>query len=1363
MKKYLGLLAFAGMFGAFAADTVDAEHRVQWLGTARDGCYDDAANWTGGELPANGIDGKYGYVNFQANDVTVRVSQAGCTENSGSIFLGCGAGTHTLTIDTRGTFWEKKGVKAATDWWGVPFAQNLSGTHIFNFEALAKTANNNRIWRFDDALFTWTSTGTTRQDFDLWSGTMTFGDIAGQSANGSLYLGSNGGVVNFNIHPEATLNSSGVFFQRGNAVTHTTFLGGRHSINGFVLKDGNAGAGVTWLHLTNDAEVVSTTWVQLGARASGGTPRDGRSRGVLDMSCSSRMEVMGGYVYLGGANVSDDGLFFNLRNEGDLILRDEAQFIAQGLVYVGCSQCSTGRVDMSGSTVLSTGSIQFGTSSNAVGEVVMRDDAALTCGGVLYMGFAQYAQASMVMKDRTRLSVSPSIGNWMCLAPHANNAFARFEATDDAEIRFHDNSSIEMTMGGTSRAELVLSGRARVLGGTTTIVTNKSAVAGNTSLSLADDARLAVRAVRGGSPVDGSPCMTFTADGGTLAVSGSAAPVAPFLSGCVATLGAGGLTLDTCGLPVVIDQDFTAASGAGSATFTKVGSGSLTVRRNSTHPRTVVEKGTLVFADGVTRFGNTLVVSNGAHLAVSAAGVAVDALVFDGDLLLDVPDTLPLDAAQTLLTLDTALAAEQIDHLAIGNPVGGKAYALALGQDGRSVTVTVSAATASSYTWNAASGAWNVAGNWTPTGLPTHNDDASVASGAAITMDAPGTVHTLDVVVTDPVTVSGDAPLLVQDGVSVVAGGSLTVSAPLRGNDSVALTKRGSGTLTVSGDNVDNMQGNWRLDGGTTTFTSAAALGADSESAGALALSNCTFRYTGEATTVRRPLRLDGEFPCVMDVVGDLTFENFRISRLQGDAGIVKTGAGTLTLDVPSGTTTMSWQQNAPRKTNVDVSGIFSAPNGEVSSWDGAGQLSVLEGRLAIVGKGKAVSTVRQEHHGSVGGSGVAASVSPELYLKDVDFWQGSGNGFHSLVGMGQVAAGADPKVVLDGANFHVNGLYFGHSRASGNAQMVRPVLAITNGTLDVAWYMTVPSDQGGLEPVVRVGEGGLIRRSSSTTAGGMIFTRRIDARFEDGGALEVASPQYLYLGGTANGEMLFANGGKMKVTAFASLNSSGAVAIAFDDGSAEFTENGGCSTTCNPAGVAFRADAGGGELIVGSGKTHFLGIPLRGTGAFTKTGAGTLVLTNDVRVSGTAKPLTYTAMGATTVKVACVGGVEIAEGTLACAAGTTDAASRFSGLGTLSGAFDTFTLAVEPGATDGLTFADLTATKVVVDFGRAADDPVPTRGTAVVAKLADGVSFGDLAWRGVNLGDGKVASFSCADGIVTATFKGTGCAIYIR
>jgi len=1349
MKKTM-IFACVCMVCSAALAGLDPAHRVMWRNSVTEGFYNDAANWDG-ELPANGIDGKYGCISFQANDVTIKVPPEGLVENSGTVFLGTGNGTHTLTLDTRGTYWEKKGLRATNGWWGVPFSQNLTGTHIFNFEGLSTVSNTVRVWRFDDALFTWKSTGATKQEFDLWSGTL---DIAKP-----LYLGSNGGEVHFTIHPEATLNGSAEIQQRGNAVTHTTFLGGRHSINGIYFKDGNANAGPTWVHVTNDAVVVSRGGLFLGNR-SATTARLGQSIGLLDLTCTARMEVTNG-VMLGAGNTSA----VNLRNEGRIDVRENASFYSHNTVYFGNTQCSTGIVTVTDHGLFDgASSFYMGSSSNAVGYLLAQDDAAVICGGVLYMGNAKQARAYVALKDRATLSVSPIVGNWMCLAPNTDDAYGRFEATDDAVVTLSNQSSIEMTMGGTSRAELILSGNAQLRGGTGSALTNKSTVVGNTAVSLSSNALLAVRAVYGGSPVDGSQTMTFTADGGTLAVSGTSKPPVPFMSGCVATLGARGFTLDSKHFDVTLDQDFTAAGGATSATFTQTGLGTLTVMRNSSHPRTVVAQGALAFTNGTSRFGNALEIAEGARLVLldAPASITADSIAFTGSLIIDLPSDYTLDDAHTVLTLGTALTADQFAQIMVGNPEKGKSYAFTQSGDSRTVFVTVTSATSGAYTWNAGTGIWGLSGNWTPTGVPTHNDVATVVSGAAITMDAAGAVGSLAVQAAVPVTLSGDDALYVADGVSVVAGSSLTVSAPVR--NSSTLVKDGPGTLTLAGTNTVTMSGDWKLNRGVTAFASAAALGAHSASASAITISNCTFRYTGEATSLTRPLRIAGEYCAVLDIVGDLTFDDLKVSYTDtAGGGIVKTGAGTLTLNAPSGTTTLSVRGATGRGSNQDVGGTFVPSNGEVTSWNGVGQFSMLDGKVFVQGQGKGVSIVKQEHHCSLGGSGWNTTVTPELYLKDVTYDVGSGNGFHMLMDV-QIKQGCPAaKLILDNAHLTANGLDIGYSKQSGNTDTPQTTLAITNSTLDITWMFRAPV-AGGMAPMIRIGQGGLMRRATGTPTGGVYFDHNLDVRVEDGGCIEVRTPQNLYLGNNAAGDFVLASGGGMKVHRFLAQNNNTAAAIAFDGGYAQFTLNGGISTAISPATTCLRADAGGGELITAAGVTHTLAIPLRGTGRFTKTRTGTLVFTNDLNVAMVDNLPVYSELASSTVKVANGGGFEVAEGTVKCVAGTTDAASRFSGTGTLAGSFGTLTLDVDAEAMDGLSFADLTATQVVADFGRASDDPVPSGGSAVVAKIGAGSSFTGMAWKAENLGASRTAEFVCdANGVVTARFRSTGLILYVR
>ena len=1362
MKSMIRMCSIATMaFGAvavFAADPLTDDQRVKWLSTVTDGNYNDSANWTDGVVPANGIDGRYGYVDFQTQDITLRAPAGGLVENSGSIFLGTGAGTHTLTIDTRGTFWEKKGLKSVNDWWGAPFAHNLSGTHIFNFEGLDKVANQNQVWRFDDALFTWKSTGTTRQDFDLWSGTFSFGK--------TLYLGSNGGTVNFRIHPEATLNATGSFCQRGNVTTHTWFLGGEHVICGIVLKDMNANGGTTWMHVTNDASLTSNSDVNLGGRRAGSAPYSGNSRGVLNVSEQARM-TCGGALYLGaGSTVTAP----KLANQGEINLSQHAAFSSEGLVYVGHTQCSTGIVAMADDTVLTTArSCYLGVYSNSYGRITLKDRAQATVGGMLQIAAGDGAFPTfgeVVLEDDSRLYISPDNGNWLVMGSQKGaGSVARFTAKGRSRVTGSFNSSVEMGYGFDADLEFNVEEDAVVsfpAGG----ITNKVPVGGRSVVNISSNGILAVRYICGSAPSTGDACMQLVADGGTLKVSGSTTPSVPFLCGCAsATIGEHGFTFDPSGFNVSIDQAFTAASGASDATFTKAGLGTLTVLRNSSHPRTRVAQGALRFGTGVTRFGNELEVVAGAKLVLSdsAATIAADALAFSGTLELVVPSDYVLDQSYPLLAVSDGLTPEQMSRIVISNPEAGKAYALTLDGDGQTVKLVVSATPAGAKTWNGgASGSWNAAANWDPAGVPTHNDDVTVGAAAAITVSESSAAATISTPAA-AVSISGTSPLYVASGVSVAQGGTLALDAPVRNADGT-VAKTGAGNLVVSGDNATTMQGNWELESGVTEFTTAAALGADSSSQAALAVSNSTFRYSGTATTIERPWRLLGEYPSVFDIAGDLTFRNFKISHLQGDGGFAKLGAGTMTLDVPAGTTTLSWFSKADRKSNADINGILALQDGGATNWNGLAQMTVLEGRLAVIGQGKTVSYVKQEHHGGIGGSGVVATSAPELYLKDVDFTAGSGSGFHLIMGSQMASGSVAPRLVLDNANMTCNGLNVGHNKVNGNADVVHPVLAITNGTLDITWNASIPNNVSGIEPIVRVGTNGVLRREAYSAAGGINFYQKIDARFEDGGLLEVGSPQNVYFGSNSSGSLVFARGGGMKTHRFLAYSTTAELVL--DRGFAEFTLNGGISTTISPATCCIRAEAGGGELVVGSGVEHALAVPLRG-GHFVKKGAGTLVLTNDLSFALSNNLPVYTPLASTTVKVANTGGVEIAEGVLKCVAGATDASSRFSGVGTLSGVIPQFVLDVEPGATEALTFANLETTRVTVDFGHSATDPINCRTTpeTAVAKVPTEAAFRAISWRGVNCGMNVVSDFhyDSATATVSARFRMAGVAIFFR
>lgn len=197
LKKHslFSVLSLTVGFAVFAAP-MDDDKYVDWLSGVTEGYYNDSANWTDGILPENGKDGFYGRIDIRTHDVTVKVPKEGLVENSGMFILGESPSRDCkFTIDTRGTFWEKKGVVAVNNWWGVGFANNLnSGSHVFNFEDFSSTANNSTVFRFENALFEWNTKLNTQNkknssEFHLREGKLKF--------NKAFYLGSSGNNVDF--------------------------------------------------------------------------------------------------------------------------------------------------------------------------------------------------------------------------------------------------------------------------------------------------------------------------------------------------------------------------------------------------------------------------------------------------------------------------------------------------------------------------------------------------------------------------------------------------------------------------------------------------------------------------------------------------------------------------------------------------------------------------------------------------------------------------------------------------------------------------------------------------------------------------------------------------------------------------------------------------------------------------------------------------------------------------------------------------------------------------------------------------------------------------------------------------------------
>ena len=126
-----------------------------------------------------------------------------------------------------------------------------------------------------------------------------------------------------------------------------------------------------------------------------------------------------------------------------------------------------------------------------------------------------------------------------------------------------------------------------------------------------------------------------------------------------AVVGATGLTVDANGFSAWLNQEFTDADDGNGGTVDGVvritGNGSVDIRKNSNHAKTVVDGGRMSFSNGATVFGRTVQLVNGGvySLEGDATSFSFDHLVIGdatsaGVLKLDQGDTITITGADGL-------------------------------------------------------------------------------------------------------------------------------------------------------------------------------------------------------------------------------------------------------------------------------------------------------------------------------------------------------------------------------------------------------------------------------------------------------------------------------------------------------------------------------------------------------------------------------------------------------------------------------------------------------------------------------------------------------------------------------------------
>lgn len=1325
---------------------IQARADINWLTSVPDGYFNVAANWTGGVVPTNNTIGA-----LTGNQTyTIRFPAGGYAESSATkVYLSSG---RSLTFDTRGTWWLKDAPSITNGWqnsWTGFQISNSSGSHLFNIEGLESTASatNHPIMCLSNAVFRYTSSATVSNVLE--EGLLNLYDPKG-IAFGSLVLvtGAAGTRHVALFKTNSTLRANQIRMRGNSYGNYMIFEGGDHTILGGL----QLGEGATNAKNTNSV-IVSGGTLSLPASALYIGNGKAGSHGEFFASGNGAVTTVNQVVL---ANVS--------QSTGSLRLSDRAVMRVGSYVDVAYASASTATVSLVGSALFSVGSnLAIARGNNSLSTLDMREQSACTAGGYLLIGGYSGSDGTVSVRDGASLNVAGSV-----------------EAG---------------TGGGTGRVALV--------GG-----------------------RLIAKNVKGG--VGG--WSELYADGGTLCASNVSASVNLLVSFGLASLGATGLTLDSAGYDATVGQAFADAPGV-DGLFLKTGAGTLSVS-NSSHALTAVAQGTLRALGASATFGRTLVVTNQAALSLvgPATNLTVGALTLGGAAA---PTTLYLDAgdritvtnsggltlancglvfgspsangAYTLLRCAGSLDASVLSKLSLFNPAVGKSYTFTVAANGpdSDIQLAVGDLVASDALWNGSLGTdWNTDGNWTPAAQPTNGTRAVFAeSGVSktVNLSAPASCSFLNFSSSSPYLLQGASlalpagaisnalgahtlamPLALAGSLTVQAGSATTttVSGALSATAGTTISKGGSGTLVVAGDNA-SFNGLWLSSSGRLQVASATALGVANAATNALVLGAGTFSYSGPAATITKGLTLSAgnvSNAVIFEALSDLTL-NGQLS-LQPSL-LCKRGTAPLTFVVGSGTTALSVGAGSGG-VNVTPYGTIALPaSGDAPAQPtGLGGLNVLEGVLRVKGNGSSVSTVNQKHFGVIGGQYAAAQSDPVLELDGVLMVQGDA-GQHLLLGnqMSASSPARSPTLrMVNGSAMTLDHLRMGVSPATTFA----PTLVMSNSSITASWQLSIGADNSTF-PVVRLMQGSTATATGGNEwGGGIIIARNVDILVAENSVLAQTGTGgglfFRFNDASSSGTMRFTSGGTMRFARFLGLNyaTTSGLNVYFDGGVMEPIASGDSLSTA-PSKQSFIIEAGGLTLRTGSGVRHALHFPLTGTGALTKVGAGEAVFGAGWSYAPGATNLTGLATANYT------GGTTVQEGTLSVSNGTirSDAAvsvsagaglnlsastvtlGEVSGLGAVSNGvlLANYRCHVAPAANDRLTFADVTlpSSGFAVNFDAASGYSLTNRQVLAVATRSGATVLNLEGWKARNVGPKMTAVFSLSGNTVYATVAFTG------
>lgn len=1217
------LMALFASASAFLVQTALAYTTIEWKGAVTSGVYTDDANWTGDAAPTDGVLGYFNNVTGNP-DITLDFSQ-GISENS-STWMRVPTGTtatRTITMDaSNGGWWEKPAYDYSANAADIKYVGPIFGdsastpaSTMFAMMRSATTDFTKTLFKMTNAVIRFGGNKALMQ-LEFAGGPIDFWNPSGEaepevSARPSILSGGGSQGPHRITFKDGSAVSMGAWTARAEGGDSSiVFEGGTHSIAGWTVLDGASVANRLDVSVLGGAIAVDGALSICAGDKSHGGQRAGFvvSNAVLtvasslNLACGVTDESVA--LTIGGASAVSVGTGMNV------------SVPAAGNNPSGCESS----IEVAGTSVFTLNGPNPILGRHAGGTQVfrVREQGRFVCGssdttsllvgyndrysnattGILELVDHAYCGMRGCTVGYTSASVYPSYGH-VSLSDWATFVVP---TTVDINVGSAEKSSGEGLFELFDDA--VVTGRYFVVGSV-----------GKGTLAL----KGGVAAV---SKIYGKANGTLIADGGTFDVQASGKTLYDFGA---AKLGAKGLVYASGNKATNISQAFGDLDGETDGLFAKTGTGALTVNANSTHAKTEIRGGSIVFGSGVTSFGRNLILSEGTTVDASADGLTVDTLTAASDATLKVTAGKPIrvtaadglsleegvkislanattEGTFTLFETETPVTVADLEKIKVVNADYGYIYTLAA--DGKNVKLVTEYHEPQEVSWNGGvSGGWMTADNWNGSKLPYANDTAVF----------PAAAETKDVVVDGDVRV---AALSFPDVATYTLGGTGSV----KGDVEVA-----GGKVSIVAPSVLAGEGDLRLKKGT--FVGAA--------------DGLSFVRDVTVDANRNPIGLKADSD--MTITGSLSVAS---------GMIVKLGDATVTMNLPEGTHTVAPVDGStvPASGNV-VTSVFDydRASGEFLSRNGLTAFNIVEGGLELVGAGASRTTVNNSRVTAIGIRGGETS-SPSLSLSALTY-NGGLEGARTVVGTYYTNAVAKPPALAlsDGAVLNASEFVVAYAASSAG----RFYVSVTNSVLSASTSLQLPyegtSNDDNRRAVVTVdGAGAMIEYAATRTGDGVngVVLGPVDLRLTDGakllarGTCPVRYSDHVRHGAS----VLVASGATFSAPALWGANvfqyHSG-VTNTFDGGTLELTAS-ATSLFANPEENVMVVGPNGATVSVGEGLTHRIAFPVIGAGALVKTGTGTLVLgkTLDWQSDAVTNECEATVLRTT-------GAVEVAEGAL--------------------------------------------------------------------------------------------------------------------